>query len=149
MLMNDKAAKDEAWKMKDEFGLELLRASLEIQKKGLIQGNHIQYFISPSQDVSSEACGVMMQWVGDQNKPTISLTHKGGEVRISSRANTHMVNDLGVDLGAAMKEAAGKVGGSGGGHNVASGGRVPLGKEEDFIRELDHLVGKQKAGKVK
>lgn len=149
MLMNDKAAKDEAWKMKDDFGLELLRTSIEVQRRGLLQGQNIQYFISPSQDVSSEACGVMMQWVGDQNKPTISLTHKGGEVRISSRANTHIVNVLGVDLGSALKAATGKVGGNGGGHNVASGGRIPLGREDEFIRELDRIVGEQKAAKAK
>ncbi|OPY34150.1 MAG: DHH family protein [Methanomassiliicoccales archaeon PtaU1.Bin124] len=145
MLMGDKVAKDNAWKMKDDFGMELLKTSLEVQRKGLLQGQHIQYFISPSQDVSSEACGVMMQWVGDQNKPTISLTHKGGEVRISSRANQHIVNDLGVDLGAALRAATGKVGGNGGGHNVASGGRIPFGKEEEFIRELDRIIGEQKA----
>jgi single-stranded-DNA-specific exonuclease len=104
--------------------------------------------ICPNQDVSSEACGVMMQWVGDQSKPTLSLSHKGGDVRISSRANKHIVDDLGVDLGAALKSACAIAGGSGGGHNVASGGRIALGKEDAFIKDVDRLVGEQKAAKM-
>ncbi|MCE5295808.1 MAG: DHH family phosphoesterase [Euryarchaeota archaeon] len=148
MFLGDKKAFEDAWKLKDDFGIQLLENCVAVQEKGLLQADHFQYFISPSKEVSSETCSVMMQWVGDQAKPTISLTHKGGEVRISSRANRHIVDDLGVDLGAALKEACGKVGGNGGGHNIASGGRVPLGKEDAFLKELDRIIGEQKDAKV-
>jgi single-stranded-DNA-specific exonuclease len=90
----------------------------------------------------------MMQWVGDREKPTISLIHKNGEVKISSRANRRLVDEMGVDLGAAMKEATAKVGGVGGGHNIASGGKVSRGREEEFLQALDHIVGSQKAARL-
>jgi hypothetical protein len=80
MLLGEADAAKEADRMRLEFGESLLHASVEIGRKGLIQGKNIQYFICPNQDVSSEACSVMMQWVGDREKPTISLIHKNGEV---------------------------------------------------------------------
>jgi single-stranded-DNA-specific exonuclease len=148
MLLGEVEAAKDAERMRGEFGESLLHASVEVSRKGLIQGSNIQYFICPNPDVSSEACSVMMQWVGDREKPTLSLVHKNGEVKVSSRANRKMVDELGVDLGAAMKEAAAKVGGVGGGHNIASGGRVPRGREEEFLQSVDDIVGQQKALKA-
>lgn len=148
MLMGDKKAANEASALSEKFSMTLLQTSMEVQSKGMLQAQHIQYFICPNQDVSSETCSVMMQWVGDRSKPTLSLSHKGGDVRISSRANKHIVDGLGVDLGAALKTACAIAGGSGGGHNVASGGKIPLGKEEAFIKDVDRLVGEQKAAKM-
>jgi RecJ-like exonuclease len=49
----------------------------------------------------------------------------------------------GLDLGAAMKEAAGSVGGVGGGHDIASGGKIAQGKEDAFLTALDKVVGTQ------
>ena len=148
MLLGEAEAAMDAERMRVEFGESLLHASVEVGRKGLIQGANIQYFICPNPDVSSEACSVMMQWVGDREKPTLSLVHKNGEVKVSSRANRKMVDELGVDLGYALKEAASKVGGVGGGHNIASGARVPRGKEEDFLQRLDQIIGSQKAAKA-
>lgn len=144
-MLGDGESLKKAWSRKDEFGETLLRNSLEADKKGLKQMEHIQYFSTDQQEVGSEVCSVMMQWVADQNKPTISISIKNGEARVSSRANRHIVDDLGVDLGAALKEASRAAGGNGGGHNIASGGRIPMGKEEMFLQELDHIIGRQKA----
>ncbi|QLH74709.1 MAG: DHH family phosphoesterase [Methanomassiliicoccales archaeon] len=148
MLMGDVKASERAWKLKDEFQKQLLANCIAVNDRGLLHAENFQYFVSPDIDVSSETCGTMMQWVGDQTKPTVSLAHKGGEVRISSRANRHIVDHLGIDLGAALKEATAKVGGSGGGHNIASGGRIPLGKEDAFLKELDRALGEQKREKT-
>jgi len=148
MLMGDKKAFDEAWKLKNDFGAQVLKNCAAVQEKGLLQASNFQYFVSPDKDVSSETCSAMMQWVGDQSKPTLSLTPKGGDVRISSRGNRHVVDDLGIDLGSALKAATAKVGGTGGGHNIASGGRIPLGKEDDFLRELDSILDEQKLAKT-
>ena len=52
----------------------------------------------------------------------------------------------GLDLALALREAAGEVGGSGGGHPVASGASIPLGKEDAFLELVDYIVGKQLKG---
>jgi RecJ-like exonuclease len=59
-----------------------------------------------------------------------------------------MAAELGVDAVSARKEAAAKVGGVGGGHNIASGGRVPRGREEDFLNLLDGIIGAQKTARA-
>jgi nanoRNase/pAp phosphatase (c-di-AMP/oligoRNAs hydrolase) len=47
----------------------------------------------------------------------------------------------------ALREAASRVGGQGGGHAVASGATVPKGREQEFLRLLDETLVKQMAPK--
>ncbi|MEM4120562.1 MAG: DHH family phosphoesterase [Thermoplasmata archaeon] len=35
------------------------------------------------------------------------------------------------------------MGGNGGGHNIAAGGSIPKGKEEEFVNLLSSIIGKQ------
>ncbi|HQN75577.1 MAG TPA: DHHA1 domain-containing protein [Methanomassiliicoccales archaeon] len=53
--------------------------------------------------------------------------------------------EKGVHLGEAMKQAALKVKGVGGGHNVAAGATVPKRKIKAFLEALDKEIGEQKA----
>jgi len=46
-----------------------------------------------------------------------------------------------------IREASEEVGGTGGGHNVASGATIPRGKEEAFLSKVDEIVGAQLAPK--
>jgi len=50
--------------------------------------------------------------------------------------------DYSVPLNHLAEEAAESVGGSGGGHPQASGARIPLDKFNDFVKELNRLLGK-------
>jgi single-stranded-DNA-specific exonuclease len=56
--------------------------------------------------------------------------------------------EKGVDLSAALREAASSVGGQGGGHAVASGATIAKGKEEAFLVKLDEIIGRQRAAKA-
>jgi RecJ-like exonuclease len=42
-----------------------------------------------------------------------------------------------------MRAAAEKVGGVGGGHNIAAGATIPCEKKEEFLGVLDDIVGSQ------
>ncbi len=50
--------------------------------------------------------------------------------------------DYSVPLNHLAEEAAEAVGGSGGGHPQASGARIPLDKFDDFVRNMNFLLGK-------
>jgi RecJ-like exonuclease len=63
-----------------------------------------------------------------------------------SARTTDAVVEKGVNLGAVLREASEKFGGKGGGHNIAAGAQVPIGKISDFVRLADELVGKQLRG---
>jgi len=75
-----------------------------------------------------------------ENKPVIGFAYtSGNEVKVSGRATKENI-EKGIDLGEAMRYAAAKVGGEGGGHNIAAGAQIPKGKEEEFINYLKECL---------
>jgi single-stranded-DNA-specific exonuclease len=144
VVLGDARSLEKADKLRQDYRKQVLEAVLAVQFKGLKQMDYLQYFFSPVPDVSSDLCGIVMQWIGDRDKPTIALSQKNSDVKISSRANKKMV-EMGVDLSYALRTAANAVGGTGGGHNVASGGKIPAGKEDEFIAMVDRIIGEQRA----
>jgi len=77
-------------------------------------------------------------------KPFVCLNENDGMIRISARGTRSLIRE-GLDLSIAIKQAAESVGGSGGGHNIASGGLLPPGAEtvENFMKKLNEIVGLQ------
>ncbi|UCC93773.1 MAG: DHH family phosphoesterase, partial [Thermoplasmata archaeon] len=81
----------------------------------------------------------------DMGRPIIALANKRDEkgvVKVSGRGTRDLVEE-GLDLAAAMREAAEAVGGIGGGHDIAAGASIPEGKEEEFLDALDNIVVRQ------
>ena len=143
MLLGVKEARERAESLVKEYDEMLLNAAKRTAERGLSKEIAIQHFESPHKEVSSELCGLVMQWVGDQDKATICLTRMDREFKVSSRGTRKLVDKDGLDLSVAMSDAAASVGGVGGGHNIASGATVPLGKEIDFLQALDAIISKQ------
>ncbi|MDV0445499.1 hypothetical protein MmiAt1_10820 [Methanimicrococcus sp. At1] len=84
------------------------------------------------------------------SKPFVCLNENDGVTRISSRGTRGLIKQ-GLDLSVAVKIAAESVGGSGGGHNIASGGLLPPGNETAvaFMNKLNEIVGEQLSGNSK
>lgn len=74
--------------------------------------------------------------------PFICLNESEGIQKVSARGTRELVSK-GLDLAFALREAAGAVGGSGGGHSVASGASIPLGSAEEFLSIADRIIGDQ------
>jgi RecJ-like exonuclease len=75
------------------------------------------------------------------SKPLLALTNtRTGEVKASIRASQTLV-DRSLNLGVIMQAAAEKVGGKGGGHNVAAGATIPPEGEESFVQLVEQMVG--------
>ncbi|MGB2581687.1 MAG: DHH family phosphoesterase, partial [Thermoplasmata archaeon] len=72
------------------------------------------------------------------------LSTVGKKVKVSGRGTKYLVSK-GLDLAAAMKRVAEGVKGNGGGHAVASGATISVGKKDEFIKAMDDIVGKQLA----
>jgi len=142
-LLGVKEARERAETLVREYDEMLLNAAKRTAERGISKEVAIQHFESPHKEVSSELCGLVMQWVGDQDKATICLTRMDKEFKVSSRGTRKLVDKDGLDLSAAMRDAAASVGGVGGGHNIASGATVPLGKDIDFLQALDAIIAKQ------
>lgn len=133
-----------------ELGAELTRESarlvvenmVALDKKGLNQRKYFQWFDSTDSGFTGMLCGIAMQSIGDSDKPTIGLNQSNDPVNISSRGMWGQL-EKGIDLSVAMREACAAVGGSGGGHRIASGGSVPADKVEEFLDILDRIFERQ------
>jgi len=74
--------------------------------------------------------------------PFICVNESEGILKVSARGTRELVS-RGLDLAFALREAAGAVGGNGGGHSVASGASIPLGSTEEFLSIVDQIIGDQ------
>jgi RecJ-like exonuclease len=83
----------------------------------------------------------------NSEKPLIAYANieNEGVAKFSART-TDIVTHKGVNLGEVMRVAAEKCAGTGGGHNIAAGGQVPIDQVENFIKIVNDLVGKQLKG---
>lgn len=80
-----------------------------------------------------------------RSKPIFGLSNAEGVVKVSARGTTDLVR-RGLNLGSAIREASEQVGGAGGGHNIAAGGQIPVGKEEAFLTLVDKIIAKMIGG---
>ena len=103
---------------------------------------HIQWFWSYSSEVASAQAGIGMQYLLNQEKPVFCLTEiEGGGMKISARGTRYLVSK-GLDLAEVCRTAS-KFGGSGGGHNIASGCTISADKGKEFLKIADEMVGRQ------
>lgn len=77
-----------------------------------------------------------------QAKPVFALNLEDDTIKVSGRMNPHLVQK-GLDLGKALSTSAERFGGSGGGHDVAAGAKIPRQFQDEFIKALNKEVGMQ------
>ena len=131
-----------AMELRDSYNTSIMEASVRLDQKGLRTMDNIQCFDSSETGFTGILCGIIMRYIGDPSKPTIGLNTTEDKIKISGRA-TYKQLDKGVDLAVALRDATKTVGGEGGGHSIASGGSIGLGTEEEFLKNLDTIIGAQ------
>ncbi len=114
---------------------------------GISRTDHLQYFHAgsniPDTVIGTIASIVLSSEIADPSLPIIGFAeNEYGMIKVSGRAPRNLV-DRGLDLSKAIKEAAMAVGGNGGGHNIAAGGSIPKGRENEFVNILDSIIMKQ------
>ncbi|AHF98322.1 recombinase RecJ [Halostagnicola larsenii XH-48] len=123
-----------------------------VTQEGVTTEEHIQWFDAGDrirETIVGIVAGMAMGNDGiATDKPIFAFAEKtgsegdDGEIKVSARG-THSLVRRGLDLSVVMSEAAGAVGGDGGGHDVAAGATVPAGKPSTFIERADEIVGEQ------
>ena len=131
-----------AMELRDQYNNSIMEASVKLDKEGLKQMDHIQYFDSSETGFTGILCGIIMRYIGDPSKPTIGVNTAEDKVKVSGRS-TYAQLDRGVDLSVAFRDAAATVNGEGGGHSIASGGSFGLGMSEEFLKNIDTIIGNQ------
>ena len=115
-----------------------------VDEVGIVELKNVQYFHA-GDEIMDTIVGIvagMCFYKANLRKPIVAFANNEDGIKVSARATQWLV-DKGVHLAKALKLAAEKVGGKGGGHSIAAGATIPEGSEERFLKYLDEIVGKQ------
>ncbi len=145
LTLGDFTGVERAEEIRRKHWKAVLKGLMKVEAEGVFERKHVQFFYADGPTLAGTVAGVSMRYLLDQEKPTLALAVVDGTTKVSGRATDYLV-DRGVNLAEALREGAGAVGGSGGGHNIASGASIPKGKEEGFLEVVDSVVDRQLAG---
>jgi RecJ-like exonuclease len=144
-------ALDRALEMLREHRGNISNGLFFIRDIGISQREWIQHFHCADQvkeTIVGSIVGILLgSGEADRSKPLIGFAlakEQSGEfkIKVSARATYELVG-RGLNLSTAIRGAAQAVGGIGGGHNVAAGATLPLGKEDEFLMLLEKAVKEQ------
>ncbi len=113
-----------------------------------IKDEEVVYSFHAKDEINDSVLGAVISMVLNSRtleeiKPIIAFAYdKNGKVKVSARATRELV-ERGVNLGKAMHFASEKVGGEGGGHNIAAGASIAIGDEEKFLRYAKEEIRRQ------
>lgn len=115
-----------------------------VDEMGIVELENVQYFHAEDKilDTIVGIVAGMCFSKANLNKPIIAFANKDDGVKVSARATQKLLR-RGVHLANGLKSASEKIGGVGGGHSIAAGATIPQGTEQEFIKELDKVLGNQ------
>ena len=143
VCLGDGSALEQAKYIDAESRKKVMDAVCDIVNKSKIQEmDHIVWFDSSDSGYTGMLCGIVMSFLGNPNKPTIGVNCSESMAKASSRG-TFPLLDKGVDLADAMKRGCASVGGEGGGHRIAAGGSFDSARRDEFLKNVDRIVGEQ------
>lgn len=118
-----------------------------VKEEGIREHGVIQYFHA-GEDIRDTIIGIVTGMLLHSHyikpgMPIIGFAEKeNGEIKASARASS-LLKQKGINLSKAMQRVASRLGGTGGGHEVAAGATIPKGKEEEFLYMLDKEIRNQ------
>jgi single-stranded-DNA-specific exonuclease len=136
---------DEACVLLNEHRKNLVEGLNFVKEKGITELHNLQYFDSGSkirETIVGIVAGMSASFVNNRNLPIIAFADSEGGVKVSSRGNQDLLRK-GLNLGAAISQAAKAVGGNGGGHDIAAGAFIPRESKNEFLKILDMKIGSQ------
>jgi RecJ-like exonuclease len=116
-----------------------------IQKNKKIEEMENIYAIRAGNNVNDNIIGVVSGILLNQGflkkvKPIISTALSEEEIIKVSARSVESLLERGLHLGQVMHEAAKKVQGDGGGHDIAAGANIPIEKEEEFLNTVNQIL---------
>ena len=146
-LGDREAAFEAATELLREHRRQLSAGVKWVEDNGVTREDHCQWFHAGDairETIVGIVAGMAVGVDGvDRSVPIVAFAEKSAtEVKISARGTPQLV-ERGLDLAAALAEAAAAVDGDGGGHTVAAGATIPAGTEETFLKRVDAAIGGQ------
>ena len=115
--------------------------------EGIVRRKYLQYFHA-GEGIRDTIVGIITGMLLNGEEVNADLPMIGfavtddGKIKVSARGTKRLV-EKGLNLSSALREAAEKVGGIGGGHDIAAGATIPRGKEEEFLDIVEREIRNQ------
>jgi RecJ-like exonuclease len=142
LCLGDPDALDDAKKLREEYRGKIKRDLIELAKRGPNAKEFLQFFYSEDAARAGALAALGMNYLFDQEKPTLALSKVQDSIKVSARGTRYLIGK-GLDLARACREAAGSVSGEGGGHPIAAGATIPLAEELSFLERMNKIIGEQ------
>jgi RecJ-like exonuclease len=116
-----------------------------VKEQGITELTHIQYFDAGSSikdTIVGIVAGMSLTNRRKRDMPMLAFADSDGDAKVSARGTQDLVR-RGLNLADAIEACATKVGGMGGGHNIAAGATIPDGAKDEFLELMDAMVGEQ------
>ena len=133
---------EEAVNLEKGYKKKILDELNRLERENAEEKESFRYFYSDDSSLGGVIGGIATNFIFDKEKPLISLVKKDDEIHISARGNQYLV-EKGLDLGLALKNAAQKLNGYGGGHKIAAGATISIDKEDEFLEIVNESILKQ------
>jgi single-stranded DNA-specific DHH superfamily exonuclease len=140
LCLRDKSALTEAKKLAREYKSHI-RREIGILREQSRMMKSIRYLKMENMEAGAIVSGLGIRYLYT-DRPLVTLNHKDDMIKISARGTRPLISE-GLDLSVALRKAAQAVGGTGGGHTIASGASIPPGSEDRFLALLDEIVEEQ------
>ncbi len=140
LCMRDGSVVDEAKAIAREHQTTLIGTIRKAQAI-IKSARNFRYVILEDSSGTGIIAGTMTRYLYT-DKPFITFNEVEGKIRISARGTRKLV-EAGLDLSYALREASAKLGGIGGGHDIASGATIPKGSAMKFIDIVDSIIENQ------
>lgn len=138
LVLRSEKCESDARDVYRRFRQELV-SGLKKSESRIESSENVYYLFIDGQDITSATANILMRCYTDRPLLVIS---RGERLKVSARVDKKLASK-GLDLSVVMRDAAKEVGGTGGGHDVASGAIIPKGTEDEFIRLVDEIVSAQ------
>ena len=136
---------DEAHTLLSQHRQNLVNGLKFVSAKGITPLKSIQYFDAGDailDTIVGIVAGMSFQ-MADRSMPILAFARTPeGDLKVSARGTQDLVRS-GLDLADALSRSARAVGGVGGGHNVAAGATIPANAAQEFLEQMDNIVGEQ------
>lgn len=143
MALGDAQAFERARAAESRWRDGILQGLLRIERHGVHTAAGVRWFESPDTTLAGTQAGMAMNYLLPPDRPVLVISDgTTGPGKVSGRGTLRLVHQ-GLDLAAALRDAAAAVGGEGGGHRVASGATIPPGTWDKFLEVANRLVAEQ------
>ncbi len=144
-LGDREGAMDEAQETLERYRRTIGEALDWVQMNDKVEEQENIYVIRAEDQINDTVIGVisgilLSQGILKEKKPIIATAFSEDEqLKVSARGIEELV-EQGLHMGKIMQEAAEQVEGGGGGHDIAAGAYIPMGKERAFLEMVNRLV---------